>query len=36
MMVPTIIAVNKEVVKDYPRDYSIFEREDLKGKNDFT
>lgn len=32
MMVPTIIAVNKEVVKDYPRDYSIFEREDLKGK----
>lgn len=28
----TIIAVNKEHVKDFPRDFSIFEREDLRGR----
>ncbi|MCI6152040.1 MAG: extracellular solute-binding protein [Fusobacterium perfoetens] len=28
----TLIAVNTKYVKDYPRDYSIYEREDLKGK----
>lgn len=32
MMIPTVIAVNKKEVKDYSRDYSIFEREDLKGR----
>ena len=28
----TLIAVNTKYVKDYPRDYTIYEREDLKGK----
>lgn len=28
----TLIAVNTDKVKDYPRDYSIYEREDLKGR----
>ena len=28
----TIIAVNKEKVKDYPRDYTIYDRKDLKGR----
>lgn len=28
----TGIAVNKKYVKDYPRDFRIFEREDLKGR----
>lgn len=32
MMIPTIIAVNKTEVKDYKKDYSIFEREDLAGR----
>ena len=31
-MSATIIAVNKEKVKDYPRDYTIYERKDLKGR----
>lgn len=31
-MSATIIAVNKNKVKDYPRDYSIYDREDLKGR----
>lgn len=29
---PTIIAVNTKYVTNYPEDFSIFEREDLKGK----
>jgi len=29
---PTIIAINTDFVKEYPDDYSIFEREDLRGK----
>lgn len=28
----TAIAVNTKYVKDYPKDYTIFEREDLKGR----
>ncbi len=32
MMIPTVIAVNKNYVKDYKRDYSIFDREDLAGR----
>ncbi len=28
----TLIAVNTKYVKDYPRDYTIYDREDLKGK----
>ncbi len=31
-MSATIIAVNKEKVKDYPRDYTIYDRKDLKGR----
>lgn len=31
-MSATIIAVNKEKVKDYPRDYSIYNRKELKGR----
>ena len=31
-MSATVIAVNKEKVKDYPRDYSIYDRKDLKGR----
>lgn len=31
-MSATIIAVNTEKVKDYPRDYSIYDRTDLKGR----
>ena len=31
-MSATIIAVNTEKVPDYPRDYSIYDREDLKGR----
>ena len=27
----TLIAVNTKYVKDYPRDYTIYDREDLKG-----
>jgi len=29
---PTVIAINTKYVKDWPDDYSIFEREDLRGK----
>lgn len=32
LMGATIIAVNKKYVKDFPRDYSIYDREDLKGR----
>lgn len=32
VMGATIIAVNKKHVKDYPRDYSIYNRSDLKGR----
>ncbi len=28
----TVIAVNKKFVKDYPRDYTIFEKEELQGR----
>lgn len=31
VMGPTIIAVNKKYVHDYPRDYSIYEKPELKG-----
>lgn len=31
-MSATIIAVNTEKVQDYPRDYSIYDRKDLKGR----
>lgn len=32
VMGATVIAVNKDYVKDYPRDYTIFERSDLAGR----
>lgn len=32
VMGPTIIAVNKKYVKDYPRDYSIYENSQLAGR----
>lgn len=32
VMGATVIAVNKDYVKDYPRDYSIYNRSDLKGR----
>ena len=32
VMGATIIAVNTDYVKDYPRDYSIYNRSDLKGR----
>lgn len=32
VMGATIIAVNKKYVKDFPRDYSIYNRSDLKGR----
>ncbi|MGX6591776.1 extracellular solute-binding protein [Cetobacterium ceti] len=32
VMGATVIAVNKKYVKDYPRDYTIFERKDLAGR----